>query len=189
MIFYGRTGGPTGPTGTSGAAGPTGPTGVTGPTGSGPTGPTGSGPTGPTGITGPTGPTGPTGTTATATSATDTLGSDKQLTVQNTYYDIANTGSVGANGQVWFVIANVLVNSSTADFFDVVIYDGSTYVAATNVSVVANANSVASIHARVSLSGATTFTLRVSDASSANGYVRAGGASNTASRITAIRLS
>lgn len=188
MIIY-----PVG-TGGSGPTGPTGPTGAgpTGPTGAGPTGPTGSGPTGPTGVTGATGPTGvtgPTGTTYTASNGTGTMASDTQLASQNVYYDLASTGAVGGSGQTWLVIANALINSSTTDFFDVNIFDGSSYIAATTVSLTGGNNSQVSIHTIVSLSGTTVFTLRARDTSSANGYARSGGVTNTSTKISAIRLS
>lgn len=127
--------------------------------------------------------------TAILTVESVTLGADIWLEFQNSYVDVVTTPALGAEGQNWLIIANALLTSTTDDFFQVEIYDGTTAVAATTVSLAANAYLQVPLHAYVSLPSARAFALRIADISTPNGYVYAGGTTPTATRITAIRMS
>ena len=211
-----------GPTGATGPAGPTGPTGATGATGasvtgaSGPTGPTGrTGTTGPTGSsitgaigsTGATGPTGPTGSAATGATgatggtgatgpgfggATTFLGADVALNNTANFFDGPNTGSIGANGQIWLIIGVVSLVSTVGANVEAGIFNGTAYIANSAGTVAGNFYLPITVCAVVTLTAAMTFTLRAKDSSNVNGTLLttgvATGAANKATSITAIRL-
>lgn len=120
------------------------------------------------------------------------LSGNSTLTTANTYYDIVNTGSIGANGQKWLIFANGSVQwSGGAIYAEFAIWNGSSYIAAQG-NVGANANWPASgtPAALVTLTGATTFTLRA--AANQNSTSILGTSSygiNNVTYIYAVRLS
>ena len=106
-----------------------------------------------------------------------------------------NTGSVGASGQVWQITAVAMVNNTNnSAAFEIAIYNGSTYIANVQDTVwSANSTGVTTITATVTLTGATTFTLRARALADNNSNLKttgaATGAANKATSITATRLS
>lgn len=131
---------------------------------------------------------------ATSGNATTFLGAN--VTVNNTanFFSGPNTGSIGASGQVWKISAVAcLLDSAGAATWEAAIFDGSAYVAdVTFTQPAAGCTIVIPVEKVISLSGATTFTLRAKDASSTNGLILTSGAAtgvaNTASSITAVRI-
>lgn len=130
-----------------------------------------------------------------ASSVTAFLGGDVALNNIANYFDGPNTGSIGADGQKWFLTATgTYTDTAGAATVVLAIHDGTAYIAS-SVNSVAAANFMAShtLSAIVTLSAATTFTLRARDASSTSGSLLTSGSvaaiNNTATSITAVRLS
>lgn len=85
------------------------------------------------------------------------------LTNINQFYDGPNTGSIGANGQIWAIFASGAVyNNSQATYGEIAIYNGSTYLTPIQGSVggAAGWTALGTVMAIVTLTGPTTFTLR-----------------------------
>lgn len=80
----------------------------------------------------------------------------------NTWYDGPNTGSIGANGEKWLIVASaVIAYSGGAVLGEVAIHDGTNYLAAQwNVGAGANWPAVATASYIWSSTGAKTFTLK-----------------------------
>lgn len=126
-------------------------------------------------------------------SATTFLGpASVQLATPGTVYDVINTGSIGANGQVWqitFIAA--IYNTATADFVEAAIYNGSTYIANYGGYTNGTQGQCLVVTRVVTLTGATTFTGRAKGGNT-NSYIVTTGnatlASNVSTSITAVRL-
>jgi hypothetical protein len=120
-------------------------------------------------------------------------GGDISLTNPANFFSGPNTGSIGATGQTWLIMATaVLADTGASATLEAAIYNGSAYIAdITCVAVPANQTIAVPLTAVVTLTGATTFTLQAKDQSNATGLMRANGsiAANKATSITAIRLS
>jgi len=122
------------------------------------------------------------------------LGANVNLNVTANFFDGPTTGSIGAAGQVWLIIVTACVYDTVASSAqEIAIWNGSAYVA--NVSATtAGANLVQNLttNAIVTLSGATTFTLRARSQTTTTGLLattaNATGVANKATSITAIRL-
>lgn len=129
------------------------------------------------------------------TGSTTFLGANVNLNNTATYFSGPNTGSIGASGQTWLIIAvGCAYNTSGASKFCMRIYDGAAAHAdteSTSLSINAAVNMTAT--AIVTLSGATTFTLQMKDALSTSGVLLTTGpncaSANKATSITAVRLS
>lgn len=120
------------------------------------------------------------------------LGGNVNLVAGNTFYDGPNTGSIGANGQIWLIIASGTINNAaSAVNGEITIWNGSTYLTAGQMFTTGAATFTGSstCMAVVTLTGATTFTLRAAN-NAANGVLIAataiGGRSGT--YIAAVRL-
>jgi hypothetical protein len=126
-------------------------------------------------------------------SATTFLTSGVTLSNTALFFNGPNTGSIGAAGQTWLIMANAQMQDGIgAALFEAVIFNGASNVAdmlATSSS--AGASVTISLSAVVTLSAATTFTLQVKDQTSTGGLLAASGSAtaNKATSITAIRLS
>lgn len=126
-------------------------------------------------------------------SATTFLGpASVQLVTPGTVYDVINTGSIGASGQVWqitFIAA--IYNTATADFIEAAIYNGSTYIANYGGYTNGTQGQCLVVTRVVTLTGATTFTGRAKGGNT-NSYIVTTGnatlASNVSTSITAVRL-
>jgi hypothetical protein len=121
------------------------------------------------------------------------LGSDVALNNVSNFFDGPNTGSVGASGQKWLILAGGIIDTnSVATTGEFAIYNGSAYIASsTSVGPNANWPAAVSLAVIVTLAGPTTFTLRAK-ANSAAAFLRTTGLSsiaNKATYITAARLS
>lgn len=131
----------------------------------------------------------------TATAATNFLGSDVAYGTNTTFQSGPNTGSIGANGQIWFVIGTAQQTNSTGGSSNVetAIFDGTSYIT-NDVNLLFNLETKScTVMAVVTLSAATTFTLRGRNNSGVSGASMqttgaATGVANKASSITAIRL-
>lgn len=137
----------------------------------------------------------PAASTITNVGATTFLGVDVPLGAAG-FVNGPNTGSIGAAGWVVLVIAtgNLLNTDSVGHNHEIGIFNGSAYIANSAVFNGANSTSVQiAVSAVVTLSGATTFTLRAHDiGASSTGTLKttgvATGASNVATSITYVRI-
>ena len=123
------------------------------------------------------------------------LGADVALNNTANYFNICNTGSIGAAGQTWLILA-VASMEDTAGAAQMLarIWDGSASVyTETNTSApAAGQNTTVTLLAVVTLTAATTFHLSCKDISSTSGAVLTTGGAGTANKatsITAVRLS
>lgn len=90
------------------------------------------------------------------------LGASVSMASANTWYDGPNTGSIGASGQKWLIVAcGSIWNAGGQVYGEIAIWNGSAYIGAQG-SVGANTNwqALGTASAIVTLTGATTFTLR-----------------------------
>lgn len=110
------------------------------------------------------------------------------LTNAATWYSGPNTGSIGAAGQKWLIIANGCVtNTGSGSSQGVRIYNGSAEVAvAYTRNQTASGYATTSCFAVVTLAAATTFTLQARDFGG-GGSLQSDGSDLTS--ITAVRLS
>jgi hypothetical protein len=122
------------------------------------------------------------------------LGSDVALNNTANYFNVVNTGSIGASGQVWQITATVTcVDTGGAALFRCRIWDGSSsvYACQEQTSVGASSETCATIAATVTLSAATTFHLSIKDSTATTGKALTTGNADTANKstsITAVRL-
>lgn len=115
-----------------------------------------------------------------------------QLVTPGTVYDVINTGSIGANGQVWQItFIGAPYNTVTSDFVEIAIYNGSSYIANYGGYTNGTQGQCLVVTKVVTLTGATTFTGRAKGGNT-NSYIVTTGnatlASNVATSITAVRL-
>jgi hypothetical protein len=122
------------------------------------------------------------------------LGADVNLNNTANFFSGPNTGSIGASGQVWLIIGTAtFTDTAGGATCEAAIFDGTNYIAnsATRLPS-ANVNGTVTVQKVVTLTGATTFTLRGKDVTSTSGVlVTTGlttGVANAATSITAIRL-
>lgn len=128
--------------------------------------------------------------------ATTFLGADVALNNTSNFFNGPNTGSIGASGQTWLIIAvaQLTDNSGAGNALEAAIFDGTGYIAnSLGQSINAGSRMTVTICAVATLSGATTFTLRAKDLGSTSGVLKtsdsASGIANRATSITAVRLS
>lgn len=126
-------------------------------------------------------------------SATQTFLGSNNVLGDSAYHDIVNTGSIGAAGQTWLIIAtSVCADANQAANFLQRIWDGTTvYNEVSNLSVTASGQITTTTCAVVTLAAAATFRLSIKDLSATTGTVYTTGNSGTANKatsITAIRL-
>jgi hypothetical protein len=130
----------------------------------------------------------------TNTGATTFLGADVALNNVANFFNGPNTGSIGASGQVWLIIGVAqLTDTAGIAALEAAIFDGTNYIAnSVGQNFAASARVPVTICAVVTLSGATTFTLRAKDPTSVSGVLKttdaASGVANKATSITAVRL-
>jgi hypothetical protein len=106
------------------------------------------------------------------------LSADVALTNFNTVFNIINTGSIGGAGQIFEIeISATLIDTSGTSQFNVGIHDGTNYLIAATINSSGVFRVQPTLSVRATLTAATTFTLRVQDASFATGTVQANGAS------------
>lgn len=126
--------------------------------------------------------------------STTFLGADVALNNVANFFSGPNTGSIGASGQVWQITAvATLDDTAGAAAVELAIFDGSVYIANSVTTIpFASGRSMGAVTVVVTLSAATTFTLRAKDLNSASGFIRttsnATGVANKATSITAVRL-
>jgi hypothetical protein len=127
------------------------------------------------------------------TGATTFLGADVALNNTANFFNGPNTGSIGANGQTWLILATGTVRDTAGSAVCAArIHDGTNGLAgyalvtgAINFEVSFNLQLV------VALTAATTFTLQARDSSSTSGQLLTTGSlspANRATSITAVRL-
>lgn len=130
----------------------------------------------------------------TASNVQTFLAADVALNNTANYFNVCNTGSIGASGQKWLVtaVASLIDTGGLANIL-VRIWDGSSVVyceTATQITS-ANARQVVTVNALVTLSAATTFHLSCKDLTLTTGSVLTTGPAATANKatsITAIRV-
>lgn len=126
--------------------------------------------------------------------ATTFLGADVNLSNTGSWFSGPNTGSIGAAGQTWLIIATgTLIDTAGAARLEARIFDGTTgKPEAGAVSTSLNNEVTVTVHLVVTLSAATTFTLQARDSSSTSGKlltsVTSAATANVSSFITAVRL-
>lgn len=121
---------------------------------------------------------------------------DVALNNTSNYFDVINTGSIGGNGQMWWITASVVVGigSGAGDTFLCRIWDGTTTYREVTVLLFVGGSTtyqVVTFDKLITLSAATTFKLSCKDVSSTSGVVKntaPGGTASVATSITAIRL-
>jgi hypothetical protein len=90
------------------------------------------------------------------------LAADVTMTLANTWYDGPNTGSIGANGQIWVILAKgEITNAGAAVAGEISIHDGTTFL--TGGSSVGGSSTWTAVGVGmyfVTLTGPTTFTLK-----------------------------
>lgn len=110
-----------------------------------------------------------------------------------TFFNGPNTGSIGAAGETWLIIATALLSDlAGAAQFTIQIHDGSSAIATTLGSISASSFfQTLSVNVVVTLSAATTFTLKANDSTSINGVLFGtnGAITTPNTSITAIRIS
>ena len=121
------------------------------------------------------------------------LASDVNLNNTSNYFNICNTGSIGASGQKWLLIGVCnLSDTAGAAALNVRIWDTSTvFCESTSYVAAANQQITVTVMTIVSPSGAATYHLSAKDATSTSGIAQTTGAAGTANKatsITAIRL-
>lgn len=124
------------------------------------------------------------------------LGADVLLNNTGTYFSGPNTGSIGANGQVWLILATACCTDTagTARFHVQIANNGALATIETSeVSSAANSEVAISLSFLATLTGATTFTLKANDSTATSGKLLtsapSGAVANVATSITAVRLS
>jgi hypothetical protein len=135
----------------------------------------------------------PVTTPITLSGATTFLANDVALNNTANFFAGPNTGSIGASGQVWLIMATATMSDSgAAAVMEATIFDGTTrYAGSLATTFAATAKISISVSVVVTLTAATTFTLSVKDQSATTGTLltTGGGAStNKATSITAVRL-
>jgi hypothetical protein len=122
------------------------------------------------------------------------LGADVLLNNTGAYFDGPTTGSIGASGQIWLIIATAsLVDTGSAANILFRIWDGTTSLTEAEVDTNA-ANGARSITLTylATLSAATTFRLSAKDRSSTSGKIQStsqnAGLANKSTSITAVRV-
>ena len=108
-----------------------------------------------------------------ATGGQTFLAADVALNATGTVFSILNTGSIGAAGQVFDIdISAACVDTTAVALFNIGIHDGTNYLVATGAtSGGVNFRLQVTLSVRVTLTAATTFTLRAQDASTVSGVV------------------
>lgn len=128
-----------------------------------------------------------------AANATTFLGADVSMPSANTAYDAVNTGSIGASGQTWLIMATIAVwDNAGAAIIQTGIYNGSSYITAESLYSTGTQGVVITMQAVVTLSAATTFTLRAASNTTTSAIKTTGNATfaaNKSTNITAVRLS
>ncbi|GEP57340.1 hypothetical protein [Reyranella soli] len=132
---------------------------------------------------------------STSGNATTFLGADIAFGVNTTFQNGPNTGSIGANGQTWFILgvaqfANVSGGSSQ---MEAAIFDGTNYIANGSHVLFNNEGKSMTVAIVAAVTTATTFTLRARNNNGVGGtsLQASGGATgvaNKATSITAIRI-
>lgn len=129
------------------------------------------------------------------TAAQTFLGGDVALNNSANYFDVVNTGSIGASGQVLKITACACVlDTAAAATFKVRIWDATTVYVETEVTTSAASFSIpVTVSAIITPAAAGTYYLSVRDASANTGVVKTtgtvAGTSNKASWIIAERVS
>lgn len=128
-------------------------------------------------------------------SVTTFLGADVALgTAGGSFVSGPNTGSIGSNGEIWLIMAVACVNNTNnSALYEVALYNGSAYIANSEDTVcLSTAYSVTTIMAVVTLTAATTYTLRAraitDNFSNLKTTGGTSGVANKATSITAVRL-
>lgn len=130
----------------------------------------------------------------TASGATTFLAADVALNNVANFFNGPNTGSIGANGQTWWITATAFfADTAGAAVVEAAIFNGAAYIAdATSAVYLANVGVTITLDAIVTLSAPATFTLRAKDQSSTSGLLlttgNTTGIANKATSITAVRL-
>lgn len=114
------------------------------------------------------------------------LAGDIALNNTSNYFDVCNTGSIGASGQKWKISATVcLVDTAGSANFLIRIWDSSTVYVETQCSTAtANYFSTCTVTAIVTLSGAATFQLSCKDLTNATGVAKTTASAGTANKAT-----
>jgi hypothetical protein len=125
--------------------------------------------------------------------ATTFLGSNVGFSSSATFFNGPNTGSIGASGQKWLIIASAtMVDNGAASHMVARIWDGTNdLINGQGVSAAATQACVVTLAVAVTLTGPTTFTLQGADQSTTTAGMLTSailGAANKASSITAVRL-
>lgn len=136
-----------------------------------------------------------TASSAVLSGATTFLGSNQTLGTAGTWTNVVNTGSIGANGQTWWISVSATgLCGGGQSFIGASIFNGtSRIISVEGVNPAANQDIVLSTSIVVALTGATTFTLQGTASAVNTSFLTSlsglsNGAANTATSITAVRI-
>lgn len=118
----------------------------------------------------------------TATFVANAAASQVVFAVQNNYYTAGTTGSIGAAGQVWLLVANFSLTTSGNNYLNIRIWNGSTAVAQSDIGNPGNVSVGGALTTIVTLTGPTTFSAQAVNFSAAQGNIQPG------SGISAVRI-
>lgn len=130
----------------------------------------------------------------TATNVQAFLGADVNLNNTANFFSGPNTGSIGASGQVWLISGSGSFIDSVQAQCEATIFDGTNHlVAETGTIDISNGRLNIYVSVIVTLSAATTFTLKAKDQTNTSGILAtSAGATGVANKVTwiqAVRLS
>lgn len=126
--------------------------------------------------------------------ATTYLALDVALNNTGTYFNGPNTGSIGANGQVWLISVNAQANDTVGQaVIEVAIHDGTNFIVAGNGTTQGGQGLNMNLMKVVTLTGPTTFTLKARGANLTTSVLQTTGSFsssvfNKSTSITAVRL-
>ena len=129
----------------------------------------------------------------TNTGATTFLTGDVTLVTINTFVNGPNTGSIGASGQTWLIMAEgVLTLGGGGGQGTLRIHNGTADIRSANMNIANTSFGTIALSVVVVLSAATTFTLQAADniggSVSTLKATATNGAANKATSITAVRI-
>ena len=122
------------------------------------------------------------------TAAQTFLGADVLLNNTSNYFNVVDTGSIGASGQAWLLIASVaLTDTAGAANINVRVWDSTTVFEEASMDIrTANAVETCTIPVIVTPSAAATYSISCKDTSSTSGKALTTGNAGTANKATSI---
>lgn len=118
----------------------------------------------------------------TATYVANATSSQVFFAAQNTYYTAGTTGSIGAAGQVWLLVANFSLTTTGNNYLNIRIWNGTAAVVQNDIGNPGNVSVGGALTTIVTLTGPTTFSAQATNFSVGQGNIQPG------SGISAVRI-